>query len=151
MTRSEFFLDYSAPRGVGAFVGRLGRTIATFILLALTASTMNAGTLEELRWKKRVVVIYAPAGSEGQLARQEQLLRIHEAELNERDVTQILLREPVENARIADRFKLAEVGFTVLLIGKDGGEKLRSHDVVSPATLCRLIDSMPMRQAEMRE
>lgn len=151
MKRSGFFLDNSAPPGVGALVGRLGRTIATFIFLALTVSTMNAGTLEELRWKKRVVVIYAPAGSEGQLARQEQSLRTHKVELDERDVTQILLREPAENRRIADRFKLAEAGFTVLLIGKDGGEKLRSHDVVSPATLCRLIDSMPMRQEEMRK
>ena len=39
----------------------------------------------------------------------------------------------------------------MVLIGKDGGEKLRSHEIVSPETLCRLIDSMPMRQEEMRE
>lgn len=148
---SGFFLDNSASPGLGAPVGRVGRAIVMFIFLALTVPTMNAGTLEGLRWKKRVIVIYAPSGSERQLARQEQSLRTHEAELNERDVTQILLREPAENRKIADRFKLAEAGFTVLLIGKDGGEKLRSHDVVSPATLCHLIDSMPMRQEEMRK
>jgi hypothetical protein len=148
---SGFFLDNSTPTGVGTLSGRLGRAISTFVCLALTVLTMNAGTLEELRWKKRVIVIFAPAGSEGQLARQEQSLRTHEADLNERDVTQILLREPAENRKIADRFNLAEAGFTVLLIGKDGGEKLRSHDVVSPATLCGLIDSMPMRQEEMRK
>lgn len=111
---------------------------------------MNAGKLEELRWKNRVLLIYAPAGSERQLALQEQSLRTHEAELKERDVAQIILREPAEDRKTADRFKLAEAGFTVLLIGKDGGEKLRSHDVVSPAMLCDLIDSMPMRQQEMR-
>ena len=122
---SGFFLANSAPAGVGTLSGRLvGRAILTFVCLALTVLTMNAGTLEELRWKKRVIVIYAPAGSEGQLARQEQSLRTHEAELEERDVTQILLRELAENRKIADRFKLANAGFTVLLIGKDGGEKL---------------------------
>ena len=141
---SGFFLDSSTSPGWR------WRIVSTFVFLALTVLTMSAGKLEELRWKKRVILIYAPAGSEEQLARQEQSLRTHEAELKERDVTQIILREPAEDRRTADRFKLTEAGFTVLLIGKDGGEKLRSHNVVSPATLCELIDSMPMRQAEMR-
>jgi hypothetical protein len=36
--------------------------------------------------------------------------------------------------------------FTVLLIGKDGGEKLRQHTSIPIDKL----DAMPMRQAEMR-
>lgn len=141
---SGFFLANSAPAGVGTLSGRLvGRAILTFVCLALTVLTMNAGTLEELRWKKRVIVIYAPAGSEGQLARQEQSLRTHEAELEERDVTQILLRELAENRKIADRFKLANAGFTVLLIGKDGGKSsdrttsFRRQRSAASSTRCR--------------
>jgi len=39
--------------------------------------------------------------------------------------------------------------FQVLLIGKDGGVKLRSSGPVSMKDLFGLIDSMPMRQQEM--
>ena len=122
-----------------------------FVALAVSLSIMNAKDLDELRWKKRVLLIYAPEGSGKQLGRQEEVLRSQAAELVERDVTQIVLRARTEDPKIVRRFKLSGAGFTLLLIGKDGGEKLRSHEVVSPQTLYRLIDSMPMRQEEMRE
>jgi hypothetical protein len=65
-------------------------------------------------------------------------------------MAQVILRAGAENPEIAERFGLADAGFTLLLIGKDGGEKLRSGEVVSPDRLIRLIDSMPMRKDEMR-
>ncbi len=39
--------------------------------------------------------------------------------------------------------------FEVVLIGRDGGEKLRANAPVPPAELFALIDTMPMRRAEM--
>jgi hypothetical protein len=131
--------------------GIFRRAFLTFVALALSLSIMNAKNLDDLRWKERVVLIYAPEGSEKELARQQELLRSHGAEMVARDVTQIVLRNGAENAKLVDRFKLSGRGFTLLLIGKDGGEKLRSHEVVAPERICRLIDSMPMRQEEMRE
>ena len=146
---------------------RCWQALLTYVALAISLSIMNAKNLDELRWNERVVIIYAPKGSEKQLGRQEALLRLHNVELTERDITQLVVRTPAEssaaadqlrgggtpaeNAEIVKRFKLSGAGFTVLLIGKDGGEKLRSHEIVSPETLCQLIDSMPMRQEEMRE
>ncbi len=41
-------------------------------------------------------------------------------------------------------------GFQVLLIGKDGGIKMRSATPVAAEDILSLIDSMPMRQQEMR-
>ena len=41
--------------------------------------------------------------------------------------------------------------FTALLIGKDGGVKWRETRPADPAELFVLIDTMPMRRAEMRE
>ena len=130
---------------------RCWQALLTYVALAISLSIMNAKNLDELRWNERIVIIYAPKGSEKQLGRQEALLRLHNVELTERDITQLVVRTPAENAEIVKRFKLSGAGFTVLLIGKDGGEKLRSHEIVSPETLCQLIDSMPMRQEEMRE
>ncbi|HEU4679607.1 MAG TPA: DUF4174 domain-containing protein, partial [Terrimicrobiaceae bacterium] len=103
---SGFFLDSSTSPG-GRLLFARWRIVSTFVFFALTVLTMNAGKLEELRWKNRVLLIYAPAGSERQLALQEQSLRTHEAELKERDVAQIILREPAEDRKTADRFKLA--------------------------------------------
>ena len=41
--------------------------------------------------------------------------------------------------------------FTVLLIGKDGGEKYRSASLLTASRLFAMVDAMPMRQAEMRQ
>jgi hypothetical protein len=41
-------------------------------------------------------------------------------------------------------------GPSVVLVGKDGGVKLRTAAAVPAEELFRLIDSMSMRQAEMR-
>jgi hypothetical protein len=38
-----------------------------------------------------------------------------------------------------------------VLIGKDGGEKLRRTTPLSPEELFAIVDAMPMRRAEMRE
>lgn len=49
---------------------------------------------------------------------------------------------------------LTETGataFSLRLVGKDGGEKLRSLQPVSAASLFALVDAMPMRRREMRE
>ena len=43
-------------------------------------------------------------------------------------------------------FKVEPADFLVVLIGKDGGEKLNSPNPVTMDRLRRLIDSMPMRR-----
>jgi hypothetical protein len=40
--------------------------------------------------------------------------------------------------------------FSVVLIGKDGGEKLRRRTPLAPEELFAIVDAMPMRQAEVR-
>lgn len=50
---------------------------------------------------------------------------------------------------LQSRYKVARNAFTVLLIGKDGGIKLRSVEPVRPERLFAIIDAMPMRQEEM--
>ena len=73
-------------------VFRWRQAFLTLVAFAVAVSTVNAENLDELRWKERVLLIYAPEGLDKQLARQEELLRSHDAELKERDVTQIVLQ-----------------------------------------------------------
>jgi hypothetical protein len=41
--------------------------------------------------------------------------------------------------------------FSVVLVGKDGGEKLRRSTPLRPEELFALVDAMPLRQAERRQ
>ena len=65
--------------------------------------------------------------------------------IKERD----LVITTVEKESEYKKYNVATDRFTLLLIGKDGGEKFRSTKPVAIETIFRLIDSMPMRQAEM--
>jgi len=50
---------------------------------------------------------------------------------------------------IRDRFAIPPNAFSLILIGKDGGIKLKRKDQVDLAEVFELIDSMPMRRNEM--
>jgi hypothetical protein len=67
--------------------------------------------------------------------------------LPDRDMIQL---EPIESVSARRRFRIGQDDFTVILLGKDGGEKLRSDAPVTMETLTKLIDSMPARQKEVR-
>ncbi|MEO1019351.1 MAG: DUF4174 domain-containing protein, partial [Pseudomonadota bacterium] len=53
-------------------------------------------------------------------------------------------------ADLRDAFGVENSDFRVLLIGKDGGVKLRSNEWVSAHEVFALIDTMPMRRREMQ-
>ncbi len=52
---------------------------------------------------------------------------------------------------IRERLSTQENGYSIFLIGKDGGVKLNQDEVLEPVELFRVIDRMPMRQREMKE
>lgn len=56
-----------------------------------------------------------------------------------------------ESAEAARREYGVAGGFETLLVGRDGGVKLRSREPVGPEELFGRIDEMPMRQREIRE
>jgi hypothetical protein len=122
----------------------------------------DARPLDDLRWQQRVIVIMAASGEDPALVDQETRLRAAAADLAERDVVLITatgdtvtIDGATSNVPTADQFRQAYAGgtsgFQVLLIGKDGGVKLRSGEPVAAADVFALIDSMPMRRREMRE
>lgn len=73
------------------------------------------------------------------------LLKQDSIGMAERDLVIIIVEEEAEYKE----YNVIPNQFTLLLIGKDGGEKLRSTKPVEIETIFTLIDSMPMRQAEM--
>ena len=51
---------------------------------------------------------------------------------------------------IRRHFSVPQRSFRVILIGKDGGIKLKRNDQIDLETIFELIDSMPMRKDEIR-
>ena len=122
-------------------------------------------TLEAMRDCYRPLLIFAASGTDVKLRSQLTELRSHAAALRERDVMIIVATAdgsamaaeglPAtsmgrdEAAAARKRFGLDDKDFSVLLIGKDGGEKLRTEGVLAASRLNEKIDGMPMRQSEM--
>ena len=52
---------------------------------------------------------------------------------------------------LRNRYNVSAGDAAVLLVGKDGGVKIRQAHALSAETLFTTIDAMPMRQREMRE
>ena len=143
-------------------------------LITLTA-TLMAGTpmhaqapttLAALRDSKRVLLVFAGA-HDARVEQQWSILVDQRAQAAERDLVTILLTRSLVNKHDGDtapsatftdseqqavrtRFRVKPNDFTVILIGKDGGEKMRSHAPIPWQTLQQTVDAMPMRQDEMR-
>jgi len=54
------------------------------------------------------------------------------------------------SVQVAEELLNEQHAFEVILIGLDGGVKLRKTDLLTKEELCNKIDSMPMRQAELK-
>jgi hypothetical protein len=111
--------------------------------LGLVAATAGAP------WLHRLVVVVGHA-SDPRVAREHAALEHAAAALRERDV---VVQDITPEAARRDRPELgvtAEAAFEVLLVGKDGGVKLRRDQPVAASEITALIDTMPMRQNEMR-
>ena len=106
--------------------------------------------LDELRWKKRILVISAPSTENAGYSQQRKFISQEQPEFKERDLVTIDLAQHPSNSTFR-ALGLDAATFTVLLIGKDGGVKLRSQTPVTPRELYELIDAMPMRQRERRQ
>ena len=50
-----------------------------------------------------------------------------------------------------NQFQVADQAFSVVLIGKDGTQKLQQNEVLPIDKLFAVIDAMPMRRREARE
>lgn len=102
--------------------------------------------LDKVRWRNRVVLVFAPTASNASFVKQKKILEEYSCGVRERDIITVL--SPPGNFR--RRFNIVAARFHVLLIGKDGRVKLRHEKPVSAEELFATIDAMPMRRSEMQ-
>jgi hypothetical protein len=124
----------------------------------------DAFKLDSLQWKNRVILLFANGPRDAAYVRQQELLAQVDSGLKDRDLVVIaafadgsgmLEGRPIEQASVRALrrdFQPRANAFTSVLIGKDGTEKMRVvGKPAQPDTIFETIDSMPMRQREMKD
>jgi hypothetical protein len=119
--------------------------------------------LTQFQWKNRLLFLFAPDASNPHFNRLQSEITKQPYEVEDRDLvifevleqgpsrmnTTPLNRQTANSIR--DHFDVPQRLYTLILVGKDGGVKLKRNDQVNLADIFGLIDSMPMRQKEMQQ
>jgi len=143
----------------------MGLALILFMCGMSRGDTMTERTfdLDTLTWQARVLIVFAPDMTDTRVIEQRARLDAVHAGLVERDMAvffvardQIMERggrryEGKDAQALRVRFDIDIDAFTVVLVGKDGGEKARDTSPVSLVKVFALIDVMPMRRREMLE
>ena len=117
----------------------------------------------------RPLLVFAPALDDPHLVEQLNQLKAEPIALKSRDLLYVPIvpeghNQPIPSSRVPTarlsedelaamrhHFKVDPADFLVILIGKDGEEKLSSRTPVTAERLKALMDSMPMRKSEMQK
>ena len=136
------------------FVGVVASTV-------LGSATAVAAELSDYRWERRPLLLFAPRDSDPRLVETLSRIEASRCDFVSRDMVLGLVVaegnstldgqaiDAGQSRRLADQFGIGDNAFSVLLIGKDGGEKLRVDEVPDLRTIYAVIDGMPMRSREM--
>src|SRR6201999_3982370 len=126
-------------------------------------------TLRAMRNCYRALLVFAPALDNAQLVQEFNQLKGAAIELQRRDVMYVPIvpeghNQPIpvtkvptarlsedELAALRHRFNVEAGDFLVILIGKDGEQKLSSATPVAVVKLEQVIDSMPGRRIEKKQ
>ena len=122
---------------------------------------MRSQQVTHLQWENRLVLILTESPEMDLVDRQVGLLKEDLKALKERKLLLIHAIPGKQRLLLPKKSAWKDSGlyrdksgskesFEVLLIGLDGGVKLRQNTLLGSKKLFDLIDSMPMRQAEMR-
>ena len=141
-----------------------GLALALVVLVVSTvlgSATATATELSGYRWESRPLLVFAPTASDPRLVETLKRIDATRCDFTGRDMVlgvvvaegdSMLDGQPVdadESRRLKDQFAIGDDAFSVVLIGKDGGEKWRVDEVPDLRTIYAVVDGMPMRSREM--
>ena len=98
---------------------------------------------------KRQLLLFTQNKDTGLAEKQLAIWKETQTEMQERDLTITVI---TGNELVYKKYKVdSQTEFTVILLGKDGGEKFRTQNLLTANKLFALIDAMPMRRQEMQK
>lgn len=138
------------------------RNLKWVLAIALLSTLkINAQNLKDYQWKNRILLLFDESRKSSALKSQlEKFSKVRE-EMVERDLILFIVagkgifaqNDHLQDMPLQDAYDTAHVSKKfkgIVLIGKDGGAKLKKDFEIDPQLVFDLIDGMPMRKAEMR-
>ena len=128
---------------------------------ALMPARAAAAELDDYLWVGRPLLVFAPTDSDPRLVETVRRIEASRCDFVDRDmVLGLIVTDGISTLdgqvvdtsqarRLFSQFGIGANTFSVVLIGKDGGEKLRVNDVPDLRAIYAVIDGMPMRGREM--
>ncbi len=116
----------------------------------------------DYHWKNRVLLIFS-SNLDDKYGQQIDVFEEYQAGLKERDLVVFYIGDKEVKApdnktyaakevqQLRKQYQVADDAFSVILIGKDGTQKIMQGEVLDAGKLFAVIDAMPMRRREMRE
>jgi hypothetical protein len=138
--------------------------VALIVLAAgavLMPARAVAAELGDYLWTSRPLLVFAPTDNDPRLVETVRRIEASRCDFVERDmVLGLIVTDGISTLdgqvvdtsqaqRLLSEFGIGANSFSVVLIGKDGGEKLRVNDVPDLQAIYAVIDGMPMRGREM--
>ncbi len=134
----------------------------------------NPTNLQQYQWQYRLLLIFAPDANDVRYKQQVEAWQAQQDALLDRDMLvfhvfgagESWLEQPAvssqaapthipldatQRAQLRKHYSVSEDAFTLVLVGKDGGVKRRETDPAALTDVFTQVDSMPMRQREMRQ
>ncbi len=124
--------------------------------LLLLAAAFAAASVDDHRWRDRLLIVFAPDAASPALAAQRRDAAAASAAYAERDLVMIeVVGDAVRGARddaaaLRRRLHVPAAAFRAVLVGKDGHVAGVSPEPLTAERLAAQIDAMPMRRDEMR-
>jgi len=127
------------------------------------ASSKDPVDLSTYQWKNRVLLLFASSEEDPFYQDLKGQVEGQRPGIADRDVIIIPVLEkgrsqlgkstltPDQSSFLRERFRVGAGRLITVLIGKDGGVKLKKEEPIKLADIFSLIDAMPMRQREMQE
>lgn len=128
---------------------------------ALMLAQAAAAELSDYLWQRRPLLVFAPTEIDPRLVETVRRIEASRCDFADRDMVLGLIVADgtstldghvvsTEQAQgLMTQYGIGANSFSVVLIGKDGGEKLRVNGVPDLQAIYAVIDGMPMRVREM--
>lgn len=119
--------------------------------------------INDLKGQYRILLVFAASDIDTDLLAFQREFEGETEAIRERDLRIFIVSEEsgfaewpenrpdtpkMDPTSMSARYDVADGDFSIVLIGKDGGEKHRASRAVEPEEIFQIIDAMPMRQNE---
>ena len=132
--------------------------------LIIMPNLAQARPLAPFQWQYRPLVVFAPGREHADYKSQIEAIEQNRMAFDERDMLLVSVLDRVEldatppptttmpasAGALRQHYRVEAEEFTVILVGKDGGEKGRWESPITMDEVFATIDTMPMRQREMQ-